>query len=315
MAEILIAGAAGFIGTNLSMTLLEQGHTVVGLDNLCTGSRQNLSILQSYQNFVFVEASVSETMPDVDAFRFERIFHLASPASPPKYMDLPIITMEANTIGTKNLISMAMRDKSRLVYASTSEIYGDPLQTPQNESYWGNVNPIGPRSVYDESKRFGETIVAHYQRTTDLNAAIVRIFNTYGPYMDPLDGRVVSNFIRQGISGAPFSIYGSGKQTRSFCYVDDMVQALIKVSESDILGPINLGNPNEFTLLELAEKIAKSLGVELKIEFSDLPQDDPQQRKPDINLAIQQLTWEPKIQLDAGIIKTSNWIKKVLNEK
>lgn len=309
----LVAGAAGFIGTNLSIGLLSRGHKVIGLDDFSSGSRANFRNLGDHKNFLPVEGSVCDDLQELEEHKFDYIFHLASPASPPKYMALPLETMDANTLGTKNLISLAQKVNGRLIYASTSEIYGDPLESPQTEGYWGNVNPIGPRSVYDESKRFGETLVAHFQRTTSLNAAIIRIFNTYGPFMDPFDGRVVSNFIRQGLSGQPFSIYGSGEQTRSFCYVDDMVSALIKVAESEILGPINLGNPNEFTLLELAEKVANAIGVGLSFEFSNLPIDDPKQRKPDITQAREKLDWEPKIQLDEGILETSKWMRLELN--
>lgn len=307
-----VAGVAGFIGTNLAKELLARGHKVIGVDNFSSGSLTNIAVQAQHPNFEFFNQSVCDDLDSFEKSSIDFIFHLASPASPPRYMALPLETMDANTIGTKNLIALAQKTNARIIYASTSEIYGDPLESPQRESYWGNVNPIGPRSVYDEAKRFGETLVSHYQRHNLVNAVIVRIFNTYGPHMDPYDGRVVSNFIRQAIKGEPLTIYGDGKQTRSFCFVDDMVEALIKVAESDESGPINLGNPFEFTLIQLAEKVSKAVPGPGSIEFLPLPQDDPKVRQPDIAFAKSKLGWEPKIQLDEGIVKTTDWMKKTL---
>jgi nucleoside-diphosphate-sugar epimerase len=240
------------------------------------------------------------------------VFHLASPASPPKYQALGLETLKANTQGTENLIRFSLDHNSTFLFASTSEIYGDPQVTPQIESYWGNVNPIGPRSVYDESKRLGETLVSHFNRHKGLRGKIVRIFNTYGPGMDPFDGRVVSSFIRQAILHEPFSVFGNGTQTRSFCYIDDLVLGLIAMSESEESGPINLGNPYEINLLTLGGLIAQYLGVEPKFTFLELPEDDPKQRRPDITMARSKLSWEPLTDLETGIDKTTKWIKDFL---
>jgi nucleoside-diphosphate-sugar epimerase len=229
-----------------------------------------------------------------------------------KYMAQPINTMDVNTIGTRVLLEYSMQIGARLVFASTSEIYGDPLENPQREEYWGNVNPIGPRSVYDEAKRFGETIVAHFQREHSVNAGIIRIFNTYGPNMDPFDGRVVSNFIRQALVGDPLTIYGSGNQTRSFCYIDDLVSGIRKMAESNIRGPVNLGNPQERTLLDLARIVLEVTNGTSRLEFMALPEDDPKQRRPDITKAKNLLGWEPRVDIETGIKLTANWISKVL---
>jgi dTDP-glucose 4,6-dehydratase len=222
-------------------------------------------------------------------------------------------TMEVNTTGTMNLLKYAARESARLVFASTSEVYGDPLESPQQESYFGNVNPIGPRSVYDEAKRFGETLVAYFQREKLANAGIVRIFNTYGPNMDPYDGRVVSNFIRQALQGEPLTIYGTGEQTRSFCYIDDLVDGIVAMGESSHPGPINLGNPKENTLLELAQMVSDLVGGTGEIEFSDLPEDDPKTRNPDITRAREILNWEPTVTIEQGLVKTSDWMRQVIS--
>jgi dTDP-glucose 4,6-dehydratase len=237
---------------------------------------------------------------------------MASPASPPKYQALGYETMQANTKGTENLIHLAIENGSRLLFASTSEIYGDPKVTPQKESYWGNVNPIGPRSVYDESKRLGETLMSYFFRERGLDGAIIRIFNTYGPGMDPLDGRVVSSFIRQGLSQEPFTVYGDGSQTRSFCFVDDLIDGIIAMAESGEFGPINLGNPNELDLLTLGKVISKVLNIDPKFEFHELPIDDPKQRRPDISRAIETLGWEPKTEIEDGVLLTANWMRKLI---
>jgi dTDP-glucose 4,6-dehydratase len=238
------------------------------------------------------------------------IYHFASPASPEKYMAQALNTMEVNTTGTLRLLEYASSNDARLIFASTSEIYGDPLVSPQQEIYWGNVNPIGPRSVYDEAKRFGETLVAHFQRERLANAGIVRIFNTYGPNMDAYDGRVVSNFIRQALQGKPLTIYGSGEQTRSFCYIDDLVRGIMAMAQTTQPGPINLGNPEERTLLNLSELVLEITRSSSTLEFFELPEDDPKQRCPDISRARALLGWEPKVDISTGIMRTAEWISK-----
>jgi nucleoside-diphosphate-sugar epimerase len=261
------------------------------------------------KNFTFIEQDIIAGLGDFESLRFDQIFHMASPASPPRYMELAIETMHVNTTATEMLLQHATKHGARLLFASTSEIYGDPHEHPQRESYWGNVNPIGPRSIYDEAKRFGETLLSHYHRSENTDTVIVRIFNTYGPRMDPDDGRVVSSFIRDGIKGKPFQVFGDGKQTRSFCFVSDLVAGLRAAMDSGITGPVNLGNPNEFTLLELATKVGSVLGMEPVLEFKDLPVDDPKQRQPDISYAKSELNWEPKIQLAEGLKLTADWMK------
>ena len=308
MTVSLVAGAAGFLGSHLARRLLKAGHHVIGVDNFSTSSNKNLEDILNDENFRFVQASVSDSLQDLDLGNLSFVFHLASPASPPKYQKLGIETLRANTVGTENLISLAISNSARFIFASTSEVYGDPQVSPQPEEYWGNVNPIGPRSVYDESKRLGETLVAHYVREENLNGGIVRIFNTYGPGMDPFDGRVVSTFIRQALASEPFSIFGDGKQTRSFCYVDDLISGIILMAESQLSGPINLGNPAEIDLMRLGNEVASVLGTEPKFEFHDLPQDDPKQRKPDISKASSLLGWQPTTTLAEGLSKTAGWM-------
>jgi nucleoside-diphosphate-sugar epimerase len=310
----LIAGVAGFIGQNLAKELLNRGYEVTGLDNKSTSADTKIETLLDYQNFSFVNASVTENLDGLIPGPIDLIFHLASPASPPKYQALGLETIHANTIGTENLARLAIEKSARLIFASTSEVYGDPLVTPQAETYWGNVNPIGPRSVYDESKRLGETIVFHFLRDSPLDAGVVRIFNTYGPGMDPWDGRVVSSFIRQALKDEPLTIYGNGKQTRSFCYVDDLVQGLVKMALSKEHGPINLGNPNESTVFELADNVARILNKPPQIVELDLPLDDPKQRCPDITLAKSLLGWEPAIDLSEGITRTAKWMEDFLSK-
>ncbi len=306
--KVLITGIGGFIGSNLASAHLALGDQVIGIDNFSTGNRENLKALTGIE---LLEGDVSETMhrvpDDVDV-----AYHFASPASPEKYMALAMNTMEVNTGGTLSMLKYSLRTGARLVFASTSEIYGDPLVSPQTEEYWGNVNPIGPRSVYDEAKRFGETLVAHFQREEKSNAGIVRIFNTYGPNMDPYDGRVVSTLIRQALKREPFTIFGDGSQTRSFCYVDDLVRGIMAMGLSDHAGPINLGNPREITLLDLARTVTEIVGGSGEIEFRDLPKDDPKQRNPDISKARSILGWEPSVLLEDGIQKTAAWMAKNL---
>jgi dTDP-glucose 4,6-dehydratase len=305
----LVAGAAGFLGSHLSSKLLEMGHDVIGLDNFATCDGENLISLRKKSNFRFVEASVSDRTTWGVFEKPDYIFHMASPASPPKYQLLGYETIQANTIGTENLIHLALENESRMLFASTSEVYGDPEVTPQKESYWGNVNTIGPRSVYDESKRLGETLMSYFSNERGLNGAIIRIFNTYGPGMDPWDGRVVSSFIRQGLRGEPFTVFGDGSQTRSFCFVDDLVAGIIAMAESREFGPINLGNPKELDLIALGKLIANILGIVPKFTFHELPTDDPSQRCPDITRAMESLGWEPKIEIEEGISLTANWMR------
>jgi dTDP-glucose 4,6-dehydratase len=307
--KVLITGVGGFIGSNLASAHLSQGDQVIGIDNFSTGNRQNLTDLTEIELIEGdVSQSISKVPDDVDA-----AYHLASPASPEKYMADAMNTMEVNTGGTLSLLKFSQRTGARLVFASTSEIYGDPLISPQTEDYWGNVNPIGPRSVYDEAKRFGETLVAHFQRENNVNAGIIRIFNTYGPNMDPYDGRVVSTFIRQALRSEPFTIFGDGTQTRSFCYIDDLVKGIMAMGRSDQAGPINLGNPQENTLLELATMVSKIVGGSGETNFLPLPEDDPKQRNPDIGRAKSLLGWEPSVPLESGIERTAAWMVKALS--
>lgn len=311
MKRSLVAGAAGFLGSNLCKALLELGHQVIGVDNFSTSSRRNLEPLVVNPNFVFHEQSVLDTEYQDKIPNLNFVFHFASPASPAKYQAQGLETIKANTVGTENLIQLALRHSAKFVFASTSEVYGDPLVSPQDESYWGNVNPIGPRSVYDESKRLGETLSAHFVHQQGLNASIVRIFNTYGPGMDPFDGRVVSTFIRQALNSEPFSVFGQGTQTRSFCFVDDLILGVVKSAYSDHFGPINLGNSKEINLIELGEIIASTLGIKALFEHFPLPEDDPMQRCPDISRAKNLLDWEPTFTLEEGIQRTSLWMQEL----
>lgn len=310
MTRILITGVAGFIGSHLAAAHLSRGDEVIGIDNFATGSRRNLASLTS-ENFMFIEADLLDPSLVLPG-SLDSMYHMASPASPPKYLTLATETMDVNTIGTKRLIEHAAATGARMLFASTSEVYGDPLVHPQPESYWGNVNPIGPRSIYDEAKRFGETLMSYAHRSGAANTVLIRIFNTYGPHMDPYDGRVVSTFIRQTLQGAPLTMFGTGKQTRSFCYIDDLVRGIMATMDSTIAGPVNLGNPTEFTLLELAEVVADVLGSTMPIEFSDLPVDDPQQRRPDIHYAGEVLNWQPTIPLADGVARTAEWMRGIL---
>ena len=314
MKKILVTGAAGFLGSHLVDSLVNKGNTVYGIDNFCTGHKKNIEHLNENGQFKFKSADISQGLPKDFDIKFDQIFHLASPASPPRYMALAKETMAVNTTATQKLLDHAQKYGSRLLFASTSEIYGDPLEHPQKETYFGNVNPIGPRGIYDEAKRFGETMLSLYQRQNWANTAIIRIFNTYGPRLDPDDGRVVSSFLRDGILGKPLQIFGDGTQTRSFCYVSDLINGIISMMESSLTGPVNLGNPNELTLFELAELVEKTLDKKLKIEFRPLPQDDPKMRRPDISLAKSELNWEPKIELKAGLVKTAAWMKSELSK-
>lgn len=309
--RILVAGAAGFLGSHLSEALLEQGHEVVGVDNLYTGSRNNIKHLFDNDNFEFLRHDI--TLPlflEVDA-----IYNLACPASPVQYQKHPVQTIKTSLIGSINLLGMAKRTGARILQASTSEVYGDPLVSVQKEEYWGNVNPIGIRACYDEGKRASETLFFDYWRQYQVKIKVARIFNTYGPRMDLNDGRVVSNFAVQALKNQPISIYGDGSQTRSFCYVSDLIPGLIKLMDSDdgVVGPINLGNPNEFTIKELAETIIGITGSSSSISFQDLPSDDPKQRKPDISKAREILGWAPQVELREGLKTTIDYFDKVLS--
>jgi nucleoside-diphosphate-sugar epimerase len=311
MKTSLVAGAAGFLGSNLCQALLELGHQVIGVDNFSTSNRRNLEALIGNSNFDFYELSILDTEYLEKIANLDFVFHFASPASPAKYQAQGLETIKANTVGTENLIRLALRHSAKFVFSSTSEVYGDPLVSPQKESYWGNVNPIGPRSVYDESKRLGETLVSHFVQNQGLKGSIVRIFNTYGPGMDPFDGRVVSTFIRQALNSEPFSIFGLGTQTRSFCFVDDLILGIVKCANSEQFGPVNLGNPKEINLIELGEIIASTLGVQPTFEHFPLPEDDPMQRRPDISRAKSLLDWEPTVTLEEGIRRTALWMREL----
>lgn len=305
--KIFVAGGAGFLGSHLCAALLKRGNEVVCVDNLVTGQKANLKNFMTNPRFRFIRRDITRPLNLAVA----EIYHLASPASPPQYQKHPLATFEANVFGTRNLLRLAIRHGSKLLFASTSEIYGDPLVHPQPENYRGNVNTVGIRSCYDESKRAGETLCADFRRVHGVEAKIVRIFNTYGPNMDASDGRVVSNFITQALRGQPITVYGRGRQTRSFQYVDDLVAGLLKVmAKKNFYGPVNLGNPKEFTVLQLAEKILALTGSASRLVFRPLPEDDPRQRRPDIALARRQLGWEPNVSLTAGLKKTIEYFKQ-----
>ena len=298
----LVAGGAGFVGSYLCDRLIADGDEVICLDNLITGRCENIAALMDHSKFRFVEHDIIEDLPSVP--RVDRIFHLASPASPRAYQQYPIETMRANSEGTRRLLELAARDGARFVFTSTSEVYGDPLQHPQREDYWGNVNPIGPRSMYDEAKRYGEALIVTYAEARGINTAIARIFNTYGPRMRPDDGRIMSNFITQCLRGDALTVHGDGSQTRSFQYVDDLITGLILLAESTSRGPMNLGNPEEYSVLELARLIRDLTESSSAIVFAPLPADDPQQRRPDITLAKRTLGWQPTVSVRDGLQRT-----------
>ncbi|PKL47172.1 MAG: NAD-dependent dehydratase [Candidatus Riflebacteria bacterium HGW-Riflebacteria-2] len=305
--RIVVTGGAGFIGSHLTEALLSLGHKVVVIDNFITGSRKNLEHLGSSENLHIVEHDI--TKPIFLAETIDRIYHLASPASPIDYQKLPIQTLKVGALGTHNLLGMAKVQKARILMASTSEVYGDPEIHPQHEGYWGHVNPVGPRGCYDESKRFAEALVVAYRDYHNVDTRIIRIFNTYGPRMRLNDGRVVPAFISQALKGEDLSVYGDGTQTRSFCYVSDLVRGMIKVMEADYKDPINLGNPAEITIREFAEKIMALTGSQARLSFGPLPQDDPKRRQPDISRARSLLQWEPAVSLEEGLKKTIEWAK------
>ncbi|WAM33649.1 UDP-glucuronic acid decarboxylase family protein [Caldicellulosiruptor morganii] len=306
----LITGACGFIGSNLVERLLTEGHRVIGVDNLITGRIENIEEFLNTSNFTFMNHDVIEPI-DIEE-ELDWIVHLASPASPPKYLKYPVETMRVNSEGTLHLLELARRKGAKFLFSSTSEVYGNPLVHPQTESYWGNVNPIGPRSVYDESKRYAEALIAAYRRKYGLSVRIVRIFNTYGPKMDPNDGRVVSNFITQALKNEPITIYGDGKQTRSFQYIDDLIEGILRLMEVEYHEPVNIGNPEEYTIRDLAEMIIKLTDSKSKVEYLPLPEDDPERRKPDISCAKRILGWEPKTAVKEGLLKTIDYFRKLI---
>lgn len=309
LENIVVTGGAGFLGSFLCEYLLNKGDKVICLDNLFTGSKQNIHHLLSNPNFTFINHDIIEPI-FLDNIMIDQIYNLACPASPVHYQYNSIRTIKANTIGVINMLGLAKKHKARILQASTSEVYGDPDIHPQPESYRGNVNTIGPRACYDEGKRVAETLFFDYHRQHNMDIRIVRIFNTYGPRMAVNDGRVVSNFILQALRGEPITIYGNGSQTRSFCYVDDLIDAIYRMMNNPSeTGPINIGNPGEFTIKELAEKVIAQTGSKSKIIYQDLPQDDPKQRRPDISLAKKVLNWEPAIKLDGGLTKTIDYFK------
>jgi dTDP-glucose 4,6-dehydratase len=303
--RVVVTGGAGFIGSHLCRELRKRGDEVVAVDNLCTGRRENVIELEGDNGFTFVHDDVSKGIsvePPVDL-----VLHFASPASPAEYLKMPLETLDVGSLGTRNALDLAHLCNARFVLASTSEVYGDPLIHPQVESYHGNVNPVGPRAVYDEAKRFAETLTMTYHRLYGLSTGIVRIFNTYGPRLRPADGRVVSNFLVQAMDGAPITVHGAGTQTRSFCYVDDEVRGILALAASDLVDPVNIGNDGEFTMLELAQLVLEITGSSSEIVHAPLPADDPTRRRPDLTRARDLLGWEPRVDLREGLRRTHAW--------
>ncbi|MAY85088.1 MAG: NAD-dependent dehydratase [Flavobacteriales bacterium] len=312
MSRVLITGAAGFLGSHLCDRFIKEGHQVVAMDNLITGNIKNLEHLFSLEEFEFFHHDVSNYVHvsgDLDY-----ILHFASPASPIDYLKIPIQTLKVSSLGTHNLLGLAKAKSAKILVASTSEVYGDPLEHPQSESYWGNVNPIGPRGVYDEAKRFQEAMTMAYHTFHGLEIAIVRIFNTYGPRMRLNDGRVLPAFIGQALRGEDLTVFGDGSQTRSFCYVDDLVEGIYRLLFADYPYPVNIGNPDEITILDFAEEIIKLTGTDQKIIFKDLPKDDPMQRRPNIDKAREILGWEPKVSRSEGLKVTYEYFKSLTEE-
>jgi dTDP-glucose 4,6-dehydratase len=305
----LVAGAAGFLGSHFCDRLLAEGHAVTGVDNYVTGRKRNLSHLEGHARFGFVEQDI--TRPFGVEARVDCVLNLASPASPKDYLEHPVETLLVGSLGTKNLLDLALAHGAAILLASTSECYGDPLEHPQKETYWGNVNPIGPRSCYDESKRFAEAMTMAYRRKHGARTRIARIFNTYGPRMKLDDGRVVPALVGQALAGEPMTVFGDGSQTRSFCYAEDLIDGLWRLAQSDFGEPVNIGNPAEMTVLEFAEKIRAVTGTRSEIEFRPLPQDDPQRRRPDITRAREVLGWAPKTTLEEGLRPTIEYFRGV----
>ena len=310
MPRVVITGAAGFIGSHLSEALLDRNYSVVGIDNLLTGDIDNIAHLNS-RDFLFIKHDVTNYITVDRPVDF--VFHWASPASPIDYLDFPIPTLKVGALGTHNALGLAKAKGARFILASTSEVYGDPLEHPQEESYWGNVNPIGPRGVYDEAKRFAEAMTTAYHRYHGIDTKIVRIFNTYGPRMRVRDGRAIPNFISQALCDEEVTVYGKGDQTRSFCYISDLVTGLVALAESDVNSPVNIGNPTEMTILQLAENIIKATNSSSHIVHKGLPTDDPQIRQPDITRARTLLNWEPIVPIDAGLSTTIEYFRKKLS--
>ena len=310
MTTSVVTGGAGFLGSHLCERLLAEGHRVICVDNLITGKLENIQHLESNPHFTFMRHDV--TLPFVIDSKVDNVLHFASPASPVDYLELPIQTLKVGSLGSHNTLGLAKAKGARYLLASTSEVYGDPLIHPQPESYWGNVNPVGPRGVYDEAKRFAEAIVMAYHRYHGVDTRIVRIFNTFGPRMRPMDGRVVPAFIQQALQGEPLTVFGDGQQTRSFCYVDDLIEGFWRLLNSDTNDPVNLGNPREMTILQFAEFILGITGGDSEISFKPLPVDDPKIRQPDITRAREILGWEPKVDLDQGLRQTIDYFRELL---
>jgi dTDP-glucose 4,6-dehydratase len=308
MARVVVTGGAGFVGSHLCDALMARGDEVVALDSLITGTRDNLAHLDGEPGFTFVECDVSVEMPVTG--RVDRVMHFASPASPFEYLAHPFETLDAGSLGTRRALDLAREHGARFLLASTSEIYGEPQEHPQRETYWGNVNSIGPRAVYDEAKRFAETLTMTYHRELGVDVGIVRIFNTYGPRLRAADGRVVSNFLVQAMDGRPLTVYGDGSQTRAYCYVDDEVRGILALLDSGLVGPVNIGNPAEFTVRQLAQLVLDVTGSDSELVFEPLPTDDPTRRCPDITLAREQLGWEPRVSLREGLVRTYEWYQK-----
>jgi nucleoside-diphosphate-sugar epimerase len=305
--RVVVTGGAGFLGSHLCDAIIARGDSVACVDNLATGRPDNVAHLMGSPGFTFVEADVSSGL-DVPG-PVDAVAHLASPASPPDYLRLPLETLAVGSHGTENALRLAHRHGARFVLASTSEVYGDPAVHPQSEDYWGNVNPVGPRSVYDEAKRFAEALTRAYRDTHSVNAGIIRIFNTYGPRMSARDGRIVTNFITQALNGDPLTIYGDGSQTRSFCYVDDLIRGIVRMIDSAEAGPVNLGNPEEFTVTEFARLVLRLTGSDSPVEHLPLPVDDPTRRCPVITRASQALGWQPQVRVEDGIRRTIEWFR------
>ena len=310
MARVVVLGASGFLGSHLCDQLIARGDEVVGIDDLSSSTGINLKGLESEPRFTFLKGDIAQGIPvrgKVDA-----VLNFASPASPPRYLEMPIQTLRTGSQGTDNALQFALENDARFIMASTSEVYGDPTVSPQVETYWGNVNSIGERSCYDEAKRYAEALCMAYWREFQANIGIVRIFNTYGPRLDPTDGRVVSNFVCQALRGDDLTVYGNGSQTRSFCYVDDEIRGILALLDSDERGPINIGNPVEFTMLELADIVLELTGSKSQLVYEPLPSDDPLQRRPDITKARELLKWEPEVDLREGLTRTIEWFQKTL---
>jgi dTDP-glucose 4,6-dehydratase len=296
--RVLVTGASGFLGSHLTDRLIGEGHSVIGVDNLSTGDLGNIAHLRNEPRFGFEERDICQPF---DPGKVDAVYNMASPASPPEYLKLAIETLRVGSVGTENTLEVAQKYGAAYLHASTSECYGDPLEHPQTENYWGNVNPVGPRSVYDEAKRYAEALTMAYHRSRGVNTHLVRIFNTYGPRLHPSDGRVISNFMMQALRGEPLTIYGDGQQTRSFCFVADLIEGILRLSRSGEHMPTNIGNPVEFTILECAQTVLEVTGAKSELRFEPLPQDDPTRRRPDISKAKRILDWEPKISLREGL--------------